>query len=180
MKYYIFVENDTIQNCGNCPQINEEVMNIEVSKDVYDSYIEDSLRYIFSNGKIIKFDSRLVFEAVDSTDGDYVVSFQRPTAENNYTWYRKYKSGWVEQGGQFTATSVADGSGTAGNNIINLPIKMANDRYWYSANTHVGANGWNYANGVILNARATTTLTLKVVAGTGDLALYWEVKGMAA
>ena len=29
-------------------------MNIEVSKDVYDSYIEDSLRYIFSNGKIIK------------------------------------------------------------------------------------------------------------------------------
>lgn len=54
MKYYIFVENDTIQNCGNCPQINEEVMNIEVSKDVYDSYIEDSLRYIFSNGKIIK------------------------------------------------------------------------------------------------------------------------------
>lgn len=133
-----------------------------------------------SNGKIIKFDSRLVFEAVDSTEGDYVVDYQRPTAENNYTWYRKYKSGWVEQGGQFTATSVADGSGTAGNNIINLPIKMANDRYWYSANTQVGANGWNYANGVILNARATTTLTLKVVAGTGDLALYWEVKGMAA
>lgn len=54
MKYYIFVENNAIQNCGNCPQINEEVMNIEVSKDVYDSYIEDSLRYIFSNGKIIK------------------------------------------------------------------------------------------------------------------------------
>ncbi|MBP9999681.1 MAG: hypothetical protein KBT14_03260, partial [Proteobacteria bacterium] len=30
---------------------------------------------------------------------DYVVESQTPTAENNYTWYRKYKSGWVEQGG---------------------------------------------------------------------------------
>lgn len=31
---------------------------------------------------------------------DYVVDFQAPTAENNYTWFRKYKSGWVEQGGK--------------------------------------------------------------------------------
>lgn len=30
---------------------------------------------------------------------DYVVESQNPTAENGYTWYRKYKSGWVEQGG---------------------------------------------------------------------------------
>lgn len=30
---------------------------------------------------------------------DYVIAWQTPTAENNYTWYRKYKSGWVEQGG---------------------------------------------------------------------------------
>lgn len=111
---------------------------------------------------------------------DVVVVFQAPSAANNYTWYRKYSSGWVEQGGQFTAISVADGSGTAGNNIINLPIKMANDRYWYSANTQVGINGWHYANGVILDARTTTTLTLKVVAGAYDSPLYWEVKGMAA
>ena len=30
---------------------------------------------------------------------DYVVQSQTPTSSNNYTWYRKYKSGWVEQGG---------------------------------------------------------------------------------
>lgn len=29
---------------------------------------------------------------------DYVVEWQTPTAENNYTWYRKYASGWIEQG----------------------------------------------------------------------------------
>lgn len=136
--------------------------------------------YINPSGKIANFTPKTAFHAVDYNEADFVVDFQRPTADNNYTWYRKYKSGWVEQGGQFTATSVADGSGTAGNNTINLPIKMANDRYWYSANTQVGGSGWEYANGVILNARSQTTLTLKVVAGTGNFSLFWEVKGMAA
>ena len=38
-------------------------------------------------------------------DIDYVVESQLPTAENNYTWYRLYKSGWVEQGGWHYQTS---------------------------------------------------------------------------
>lgn len=33
---------------------------------------------------------------------DYVVEWQNPTEENGYTWYRKYASGWVEQGGAYT------------------------------------------------------------------------------
>ena len=37
--------------------------------------------------------------------GDYVVETQFPTTENNYTWYRKYKSGWVEQGGYSDTTT---------------------------------------------------------------------------
>ena len=119
-------------------------------------------------------------EMFNDLNAHKVIEFQASTSANNYTWYRKYADGWVEQGGQFIATSVADGSGTAGNNIINLPIEMANNRYWYSANIQVGSNGWDYANGVILNARSTTTMTLKAVAGTGTLGLHWEVKGMAA
>lgn len=31
--------------------------------------------------------------------GHQLVEYQTPTAENNYTWYRKYADGWVEQGG---------------------------------------------------------------------------------
>ena len=37
---------------------------------------------------------------------DFVVACQLPTAENNYTWYRKYKSGWVEQGGITTNATI--------------------------------------------------------------------------
>ncbi|MBO4672683.1 MAG: hypothetical protein J5608_03465, partial [Alphaproteobacteria bacterium] len=36
---------------------------------------------------------------------DYVIESQNPTAENNYTWYRKYKSGWIEQGGYYTGNA---------------------------------------------------------------------------
>lgn len=42
---------------------------------------------------------------VSQSDIDYVVETQIPTASNNYTWYRLYKSGWVEQGGKTPGTS---------------------------------------------------------------------------
>ena len=112
---------------------------------------------------------------------DVIVAKQDPTSSNSYTWYRKYASGWVEQGGVKSATSVADGSGTAGNTQINLPITMANSNYWYSANAQVGGSGWDYGNGVILNTRTTTKLTLKVISGTSDsMQIFWQVKGYAA
>ncbi|MBD5400737.1 hypothetical protein HDR61_03265 [bacterium] len=34
----------------------------------------------------------------DIGGADYVVDFQMPIPGNNYIWYRKYKSGWLEQG----------------------------------------------------------------------------------
>ena len=52
---------------------------------------------------------------------DYVVEWQAPTSENNYTWYRKYKSGWVEQGGTIV--------GNATTATINLPVAMADTNY---------------------------------------------------
>lgn len=56
----------------------------------------------------------------DALNGaDYVIAWQTPTAENNYTWYRKYKSGWVEQGGNYNQR----------NTQIILPVKMQNNAY---------------------------------------------------
>lgn len=51
--------------------------------------------------------------------GDYVVETQLPTAENNYTWYRKYKSGWVEMGGAYSQR----------NENISFPIILSDDTY---------------------------------------------------
>ncbi len=54
MKYYIFVEKDgSLNGCGQCEQLTEGVINAEVTEDVYNSFLEDSLKYVYSNGKII-------------------------------------------------------------------------------------------------------------------------------
>ena len=65
--------------------------------------------------------------AGDSQGGiDFVVDWQNPTEANGYTWYRKYKSGWVEQGGR--------GIGTLSGNVfsLTLPVPMANREYYFN------------------------------------------------
>lgn len=52
---------------------------------------------------------------------DYVIETQNPTAENNYTWYRKYKSGWIEQAGHTTSSE----AGT----ICSFPVEMRDTNY---------------------------------------------------
>ena len=48
--YYIFVDNNELNGCGECPCEGA----IEVSEEVYNSYIEDNDRYIYKDGKIIE------------------------------------------------------------------------------------------------------------------------------
>lgn len=60
-------------------------------------------------------------ENLDMLSGaDTVITYQMPTSGNNYTWYRKYKSGWVEQG----CKSVIGSGVTA-----TLPITMSDTNY---------------------------------------------------
>lgn len=53
-KKYIFVENGKINGCGEIETLTEGFQNIEVSDKVYNEYIEDNLKYVFSNGEIIE------------------------------------------------------------------------------------------------------------------------------
>ena len=68
---------------------------------------------------------------------DAVIDYQMPTAANNYTWYRKYKSGWVEQGG------VQIGNAVYGKVTVNLPVQMADNTYQAFGNIGwVGESVW--------------------------------------
>ena len=53
MAYYIFVENNELTGCGQVRQLGEDVLNIEVSKAVYDEYASDPLKYVYSDGEIV-------------------------------------------------------------------------------------------------------------------------------
>lgn len=107
-------------------------------------------------------------DALTALNGyDYVIESQLPTADNNYTWYRKYKSGWVEQGGQPPA-------GTS-NVTITLPVEMADTNYTIAGMSKSGAKV------VSCNTWTTTSITLQynAISGSGVAHLCWEVKGVA-
>lgn len=104
---------------------------------------------------------------------DYVIEKQDPTAANNYTWYRKYRSGWVEQGGKVPGATSAS--------AINFPIAMADSNYYI--NGHVYGNTDQNANWIKFGTRTTTGTTYVTGYGANNmwaLNSTWEVKGMAA
>ncbi len=71
-------------------------------------------------------------EIPDLTPYDYVIEWQMPSADNNYTWYRKYKSGWVEQGGYGNFDTK-----------ITLPLSMSDTKYTVCATAaqDIGGSG---------------------------------------
>jgi len=108
---------------------------------------------------------------------DFVVESQLPTAGNNYTWYRKYKSGWVEQGGILSA--IAHNS----NGLYTLPIEMADTSYSARAGcAQVNSSATFAASSTVAAAPGSTTQVRVGQANGGSAAMtvWWEVKGMAA
>lgn len=106
-------------------------------------------------------------EILDIANADYVIEFQRPNATNNYTWYRKYKSGWVEMGGEIT-TNI---------NTVALPIEMA-DNHYILLRTQVGsAMQSQYPAWVAgYNSKTTTNFTISNISVNN----IWYACGMAA
>ena len=108
--------------------------------------------------------------------GHEVIEFQEPTAANNYTWYRKYRDGWVEQGGLC--------SGTAESNSVTMPIEMSNTEYQVLAISDPtdSVNGWGWIT-ITRNTKTTTGFSLGGRQGSGNVLpvrTHWQVSGMAA
>lgn len=84
----------------------------------------------------------------------YIIKSQEPTAENNYTWYRLYADGWVEQGGGQA------GNGVYGKATVNLPITMADNTYQAIGNIGwVNESTWYTSSGAIGGMRAITDVS---------------------
>lgn len=108
----------------------------------------------------------------------FLVATQRPTAENNYTWYRLYSDGWVEQGGYYDRGSF----GTLWNTTITMPLEMSITNYHIIVSGHY-MNDDRYGE-FGLQTEERTTKTFKVYFYTGASAdgiraFFWEVKGYA-
>jgi hypothetical protein len=93
-----------------------------------------------------------------------IVDKQDPTSANNYTWYRKWSDGWVEQGGINTT-----------NETVTYLIPFADTYYNFQATqTAYSANGTPFAG----NGYNLTTTTVSIANyGTTQ---YWVARGYAA
>lgn len=106
---------------------------------------------------------------------DYVVESQMPTSSNNYTWYRKYKSGWVEQG---AGALILGGDAI----VINLSVPMSSINYnillsqFNSDTTAPNLNRLSFYN------QNTTSFTVISRYTNSNVArsFLWQVCGMAA
>lgn len=100
------------------------------------------------------------------TTVDFVVDSQMPSVDNNYTWYRKYKSGWVEQGGLISLT------GSVTN--ITLPVAMADTNYCALASSrYITTASWVVQSVIV---QSDTQIAIQANAETSR----WEVKGVSA
>lgn len=103
---------------------------------------------------------------------DIVIASQTPNSDNNYMWYRKYQSGWVEQGQK--TYGLARNTTTA----VTLPIPMADTNYMGQI---CGANvTFATASTLAIAPKDTTQVNLWNYNGTASMTVSWEVKGMAA
>lgn len=131
------------------------------------------------------------FEFIESTlpeNSDYVIESQEPTAENGYTWYRLYKSGWVEQGGR-QETTIPSGTNTVRQGI-SLPIEMSDAKYntQLTQEQIVGSITLSVAKrGGETTLDPSTPTTLYIIAkniisvNVADKVNYmWQVSGMSA
>lgn len=109
-----------------------------------------------------------VLSDISALKYDYVVDFQTPTAANNYTWYRKYKSGWIEQGGTEVLTGVKEKQ-------VTFPVVMRDAGYSPFVTGSWSSDSGPQTEGV--ENRQTTGMLL--TASHVGVTLFWEIKGMA-
>ena len=104
---------------------------------------------------------------VDTSVSDTVIAWQVPTAENGYTWYRKYASGWVEQGGTLL--------GTDGYVTTVFPVEFTNDKYTLFCINHQNvATAWSNRFGF---DKTTTGFTW---VSNSNIPEDWQASGMSA
>lgn len=108
---------------------------------------------------------------------DYVIASQAPTADNNYTWYRKYKSGWVEIGQKSLDLLFNTPK------IVTLPVTMADTNYYTSVQPAHITSSTIFASASTVASFANTTTSILLGqwnTASANLKVSWEVKGMAS
>lgn len=108
---------------------------------------------------------------------DFVVDSKNPTNDDP-SWYRLYRSGWLEQGG------VGHGNGST-SQTITFSKSFANTNYYFNSVVDISKSTGSYNLDAFAGARSTDSMVVWLKNGNGsalstDYFFFWEVKGLAA
>lgn len=109
------------------------------------------------------------------TPGGYTQDFVTETwiSDDGLSWYRKYSSGWVEQGSYYTLTSTSY-------EVINLITPMLTDTYSLNA-VYKDINGTDRSiHGLNTGKYTTTSFSAKVGISGANVGILWQVSGLGA
>lgn len=109
----------------------------------------------------------VVTEDFNELNAHKVIEFQAPTADNNYTWYRKYADGWVEQGGRIASNTTS----------VTLLVAMSDSDYWSMINFYKAPSSNNPTTGIL---GATSQTTTSFTTASSSYTRVWIVYGIAA
>ena len=103
---------------------------------------------------------------------DFVVETQLPDASNNYQWFRKYRSGWVEQGGYVVIPGDVGAT-------VTFPVPMHDTCYSVYAGAVQGRTTTGGSRCFIAD-RTETSMTVDWTAAEHIDGTWWEIKGRGA
>ena len=178
---YYTVERST-DDVNYTQEISMTVAHLPVSDILYLAQGSECVNVLHMDSCYIKKNGIIIWQGMDApglhqrvTVGHEVIEFQAPTSTNNYTWYRKYADGWVEQGGLDNGTT----RGGTSDKRVNIPVEMADANYYVNCQK---TSAWDGAAlSIQVGARDTTgfnwSITYSSSAQNRDIC--WEVKGMA-
>ncbi|MDR0967353.1 MAG: hypothetical protein LBL75_00775 [Rickettsiales bacterium] len=104
---------------------------------------------------------------------DYVVKTSASNTTSGYVWYRRYKSGWVEQGIRFNSTTHTKLGWT-----FPMPFADANYHVNITRETTGTASG-EVSTYIAVNNGNMTNTYLEIRKGTGSERIYIEARGMS-
>lgn len=86
MAYYVFIENEKINGKGEVQQLTEDVLNIEVTEEIYNN-IE---KYIYKDGEIV-INENLELELAEARKKEFLKQFFKI---DGYGYFRKQPKGY--------------------------------------------------------------------------------------
>ena len=155
---------EELNNIDNTPSISPDLTNIETSITNLTNSVNDLITTTGTHTTEIG-----TLNTFQQDVFDYVIETQLPTSSNNYTWYRKYKSGWVEMGGTIPVKTTT----------INLPIELSNTNYTVVIVYKLAGNNSNSATFSSISTHSQTT-TKFTIARAETTVKGWYISYMSA